>query len=141
MPIASTMTSADQHSSAQTFKRPLFCRWLATLPVFLLLTLTLVIGTGEMLHGQLLRMGERLFGDPTAGVQYFMLRADPVTPTCDPAPDIDALLARQPAQASSDIDDLFDAAEVDPQAQRSACLLYTSPSPRDRTRSRMPSSA
>ena len=26
-------------------------------------------------------------------------------------------------------------------SQRSACLLYTSPSPRDRTRSRMPSSA
>ena len=25
--------------------------------------------------------------------------------------------------------------------QRTACLLYTSPSPRDRTRSRMPSSA
>ena len=28
-----------------------------------------------------------------------------------------------------------------PQAQFSICLLYTSPSPRDRTRSRMPSSA
>ena len=27
------------------------------------------------------------------------------------------------------------------QAQRKNCLLYTSPSPRDRTRSRMPSSA
>nr|WP_059390511.1 TRAP transporter large permease subunit [Pseudomonas toyotomiensis] len=120
MPIASTMTSDDQPAPAQTLKRPLFGQWLATLPVFLLLTLTLVIGTGEMLHGQLLRMGERLFGDPAAGVQYFMLRADPVTPTCDPAPDIDALLARQPTQASSDIDDLFDAAEVDPQAQRSA---------------------
>ena len=120
MPIASTMTSDDQPAPAQTLKRPLFGQWLATLPVFLLLTLTLVIGTGEMLHGQLLRMGERLFGDPVAGVQYFMLRADPVTPTCDPAPDIDALLARQPTQASSDIDDLFDAAEVDPQAQRSA---------------------
>ena len=28
-----------------------------------------------------------------------------------------------------------------PQKQRYTCLLYTSPSPRDRTRSRMPSSA
>ncbi|MGY2438001.1 hypothetical protein ACW4FQ_33210, partial [Escherichia coli] len=55
MPIASTMTSHDQTASPQTFKRPLFGRWLSTLPVFLLLTLTLVIGTGEMLHGQLLR--------------------------------------------------------------------------------------
>jgi hypothetical protein len=30
--------------------------WLSTLPVFLLLILTLVIGTGEMIHGQLLRL-------------------------------------------------------------------------------------
>ena len=29
----------------------------------------------------------------------------------------------------------------DPSALANACLLYTSPSPRDRTRSRMPSSA
>ena len=28
-----------------------------------------------------------------------------------------------------------------PQSMRDSCLLYTSPSPRDRTRSRMPSSA
>ena len=32
-------------------------------------------------------------------------------------------------------------AGVLPAADGSACLLYTSPSPRDRTRSRMPSSA
>ena len=31
--------------------------------------------------------------------------------------------------------------EVTPQKQDEDCLLYTSPSPRDRTRSRMPSSA
>ena len=30
---------------------------------------------------------------------------------------------------------------LDPTAQEEICLLYTSPSPRDRTRSRMPSSA
>ena len=34
--------------------------------------------------------------------------------------------------------DLLEAAGI---AARSSCLLYTSPSPRDRTRSRMPSSA
>ncbi|WAJ36715.1 TRAP transporter large permease subunit [Pseudomonas sp. GOM7] len=120
MSIASTMTSHDQPAPPQALERPRLGRWLSTLPVFLLLTLTLVIGTGEMLHGQLLRMGERLFGDPAAGVQYFMLRADPVAPTCDPNPDIDALMAKQPAQASSDIDDLFGDTQVDPQAQRSA---------------------
>ena len=32
-------------------------------------------------------------------------------------------------------------ADVEQSAIDSACLLYTSPSPRDRTRSRMPSSA
>ncbi|HMU88961.1 MAG TPA: hypothetical protein PLF28_11515, partial [Agitococcus sp.] len=64
--------------------------WLSSLPVFLLLILTLVIGTGEMIHGQLLRMGEKLFGDPSTGVQYFMLRADPTKPDCDPNPDIEA---------------------------------------------------
>ena len=31
--------------------------------------------------------------------------------------------------------------DLDPQGNASTCLLYTSPSPRDRTRSRMPSSA
>ena len=31
--------------------------------------------------------------------------------------------------------------ELDAEADASTCLLYTSPSPRDRTRSRMPSSA
>jgi hypothetical protein len=40
-----------------------WAEWISSLPVFLLLVLTLVIGTGEMIHGQLLRMGERMFGD------------------------------------------------------------------------------
>ncbi len=34
---------------------------------------TLIIGTGEMLHGQLLRMGERIYGDPATGMQYSFL--------------------------------------------------------------------
>ena len=74
--------------------------WLLSLPVFFLLLLTLVIGTGEMFHGQLLRTGESLFGDPKANVQYFMLRADPVAPDCNPNPDIDAEVAAA-QQASS----------------------------------------
>ena len=35
----------------------------------------------------------------------------------------------------------IDAAQSATKASKNACLLYTSPSPRDRTRSRMPSSA
>ncbi|MBC7701746.1 MAG: hypothetical protein H7225_15240, partial [Massilia sp.] len=38
--------------------------WFSSLPVFALLLLTLIIGTGEMVHGQLLRLGESMFGDP-----------------------------------------------------------------------------
>ena len=71
--------------------------WLSSLPVLLLLLLTLVIGTGEMFHGQLLRMGERMFGDPSRNIQYFMLRADPVKPDCDPNQDIEAAVAAQTA--------------------------------------------
>ena len=36
--------------------------WISTFIVLLLLLLTLIIGTGEMIHGQLLRTGEKLYG-------------------------------------------------------------------------------
>ena len=92
--------------------------WLSSLPVFILLLLTLIIGTGEMVHGQLLRLGESMFGDPAAQVQYFMLRAEPTRPDCDPNLDIDAEVARQsasPAGGGDDIDDLFgDKGATDP---------------------------
>ncbi len=85
--------------------------WLSSLPIFSLLLLTLIIGTGEMVHGQLLRLGERMFGDPENQVQYFLLRADPSAPTCEANPDIDALVAKQLADAESapksDLDLLF----------------------------------
>ena len=57
-----------------------FSEWFSSLPVFALLLLTLIIGTGEMVHGQLLKLGESMFGDPPAQVQYFMLRAAPTQP-------------------------------------------------------------
>lgn len=77
---------------------------LATILVLLLLVLTLVIGTGSMIHGQLLRMGERMFGDPDAGVQYSFLRADPEKPSCDPNPNIDAQVQQE---MNKPVDDLF----------------------------------
>ena len=97
--------------------------WLSSLPVFILLLLTLIIGTGEMVHGQLLRLGESMFGDPTAQVQYFMLRAEPVKPECDANLDIDAEVARQssaqPSDGGDDIDALFgDEAATDPAVLR-----------------------
>lgn len=84
--------------------------WLSSLPVFCLLVLTLVISTGEMLHGRMLHLGEALFGKPAEQVQYFMLRADPVRPACDRDADIDAQLASgntTTAPAGDAVDALF----------------------------------
>ncbi len=61
----------------------------------ILLLLTLIIGTGEMVHGQLLRMGERLYGDPATGMQYSFLRAEPTAPDCERNPDVDAQVHAQ----------------------------------------------
>ena len=88
-----------------------------------LLLLVLVIGTGEMLHGQLLRMGESMFGDKAVGVQYFMLRADPTAPVCNPSPDIEAEVAAAMAgsQASADpLDALFADAPQSPETLRAS---------------------
>lgn len=99
--------------------------WLFSLPVFCLLMLTLIIGTGEMIHGQLLRVGEKLFGDPATGVQYFMLRADPTKPDCNPNPDVEAEVQKQISATSvpgNDIDSLFADEPVDPAAIRQSVI-------------------
>ena len=97
--------------------------WFSSLPVFALLLLTLIIGTGEMVHGQLLRLGESMFGDSEQHVQYFMLRADPVVPACNPNVDIEAEVQRKllESQKPSDdvLDDLFgDSGPADPAVLR-----------------------
>ncbi|MBP7177892.1 MAG: TRAP transporter large permease subunit [Moraxellaceae bacterium] len=89
-----------------------WAEWISSLPVFLLLVLTLVIGTGEMIHGQLLRMGERMFGDQESGIQYFMLRADPAAPSCNPNATAEAAAPASSA-AMDDIDALFADEPVD----------------------------
>lgn len=96
--------------------------WLSSLPVLSLLLLTLVIGTGEMFHGQLLRVGERLFGNPEDNVQYFMLRADPSQPTCDPNQDIDAAVAAKMSAPVSDdpLEALFADTPQDPETVRAS---------------------
>ncbi|WP_410210688.1 TRAP transporter large permease subunit [Aquirhabdus sp.] len=94
-----------EHTNADGRMGPLnrtWMEWLTTLPVFCLLILTLLIGTGEMIHGQLLRMGERMFGDPAAGIQYSYLRADPAKPDCDKDANIDALVQKEMAAPATD---------------------------------------
>lgn len=98
--------------------------WLSSLPVLLLLVLTLVIGTGEMIHGQLLRMGEKIFGDPETGVQYFMLRADPAKPECNTNPDIEAEVQKKVAGGGEDdgFGGLFADEVIDPEAVRQSLM-------------------
>lgn len=100
--------------------------WLANLPTLALLLLILVISTGEMVHGQLLKVGDLLFADPARQVQYFVLRADPVLPTCDPKVDVEAEVALQVAQGSAvahdDTDDLFGTKQLNPEAVRESLV-------------------
>ncbi|HBU88118.1 MAG TPA: hypothetical protein DEF26_10845, partial [Acinetobacter sp.] len=85
--------------------------WISTFVILILLLMTLIIGTGEMIHGQLLRIGERLYGDPAIGMQYSFLRAEPEKPTCDRHPNIDAQVKEQmKANASDDFSSFFGAA-------------------------------
>lgn len=64
------MHNDNQNRSGLGLLRYIWTEWISTFVVLILLLLTLVIGTGEMIHGQLLRMGERLYGDPATGMQY-----------------------------------------------------------------------
>ncbi len=96
-----------------------------------LLILILVISTGEMVHGQLLKFGELMFNDPSQKVQYFLLRADPDKPSCDPTVNVDQEVARQAAAAgaglpaggavvSDGLDDLLGAKTFDEAATRAS---------------------
>ncbi|MGC4062679.1 MAG: TRAP transporter large permease subunit [Aquabacterium sp.] len=96
--------------SSRTLLGRTFLEWFSSLPVFALLLLTLIVGTGEMVHGQLLKLGESMFGD--SQVQYFMLRAEPSKPDCNPNVNVEQELARQMAApvakgGDEDLGDLF----------------------------------
>ena len=98
--------------------------WLTTWPTVVLLVLILILSTGEMVHGQLLKLGDKLFGDPSHQIQYFMLRADPVAPTCPRNMDVQAEVARQLAagtgSSKDDIDAMFESSQQDPAALRAS---------------------
>ena len=92
--------------------------WISTFIILALLLITLLIGTGEMIHGQMLRMGERLYGDPASGMQYSFLRAEPTKPSFDQHPDIDAKVQEQmKANAADEFASMFGvASEADVRA-------------------------
>lgn len=68
--------------------------WLSSLPTLVILLITIFLSSGEILHSQLLKIGENNWDD------YFLLRGAGVVqePTCDPNPNIDVELARVVAE-------------------------------------------
>ncbi|EPG41638.1 TRAP transporter large permease subunit [Acinetobacter colistiniresistens] len=89
------MQHDEQKKSGLGLLSYIWTEWISTFVILFLLLMTLIIGTGEMIHGQLLRMGERLYGDPAIGMQYSFLRAEPEKPTCDRHPNIEAQVQEQ----------------------------------------------
>ena len=85
----------------------LWSEWFSTFSILILLLLTLIIGTGDMIHGQMLRLGERLYGDEKIGMQYSYLRAEPSTPSCDRNMNIDQLVKEKMSQEAKDPDAAF----------------------------------
>lgn len=86
----------------------IWTEWISAFTILLLLLLTLIIGTGEMIHGQMLRIGESLYGDEKIGMQYSFLRAEPEKPVCDRNPNIDLLVQNQmQANAKDEFADIF----------------------------------
>ena len=102
------MHNNGQRRSGLALLRHIWTEWISTFVILILLLLTLIIGTGEMVHGQLLRMGERLYGDPATGMQYSFLRAEPTAPDCERNPDVDAQVhAQMQANAADEFADIF----------------------------------
>ncbi|ATO19531.1 hypothetical protein BS636_07575 [Acinetobacter sp. LoGeW2-3] len=102
------MQNDAENRSGLGLLRYIWTEWISTFVVLVLLLLTLVIGTGEMIHGQLLRMGERLYGDPATGMQYSFLRAEPKAPTCERNIDVDSRIREQrQADAADEFADIF----------------------------------
>ena len=102
------MQNHGQRRSGLDLLKYIWTEWISTFVILILLLLTLLIGTGEMIHGQLLRMGERLYGDPATGMQYSFLRAEPAKPECNRQPNVDALVKTQmQANAADEFADFF----------------------------------
>jgi len=102
------MQNDDQNRSGLGLLRYIWTEWISTFVVLVLLLLTLIIGTGEMIHGQLLRMGERIYGDPATGMQYSFLRAEPTRPQCERNINVDQRVQQQiKADAADEYADFF----------------------------------
>lgn len=75
--------------------------WISSLPTLIILLITIFVASGEIIHSQLLRVGEATWEE------YFLLRGAGVVgePTCDRNPDIDEQVQRTVAQREADMAD------------------------------------
>ncbi|MBL7249507.1 TRAP transporter large permease subunit [Alloalcanivorax marinus] len=97
--------------------------WLSTLPVLLLLVLVVFLSSGQIIHSQLLKIGEATWEE------YFLLRTAGLTPApeCDRDPNIDQrvneIAERRKAEADSDpLGDLLGGGAVNRDAIRDSLL-------------------
>ena len=108
------MKNDGQNKSGLGLLQYIWTEWISTFTILMLLLLTLIMGTGEMIHGQLLRMGEHLYAKPEANLQYSGLRVEPTKPACDPNASIDTLVKEQEqAKAADEFADLFGSSSDD----------------------------
>ena len=93
--------------------------WVASLPALVILLLTIFLASGEIIHSQLLRIGEATWEE------YFLLRGAGAVeePTCDPDKDVDEAVERRVAEreaemADDPLGDILGAQEIDEDAIR-----------------------
>ncbi len=96
--------------------------WLSSLPTLVILLITIFLASGEIIHSQLLKVGQNTWDD------YFLLRGAGVVqqPTCDPNPDIDSELVKaiekkKAAMADDPLADIF-GGEIDEGAIRQSII-------------------
>lgn len=93
--------------------------WFSSLPACILLLLVVIFSTSSDIHNQILRVGEHYWPG------YYKLRADPVTPSCNPNVNVEEQLQQRLAASAEDDGlglDLFDAEPVDPELIRTSIL-------------------
>ena len=90
-----------QNSSSLKIANRSVGEWIASLPTLFILLITIFVASGEIIHSQLLRVGEATWQE------YFLLRGAGAVqePTCNQDPDIDAEVQRVVAEREAEMAD------------------------------------
>ncbi|MDF1782270.1 MAG: TRAP transporter large permease subunit [Alcanivoracaceae bacterium] len=96
--------------------------WLSSLPTLVILLITIFLASGEIIHSQLLQVGQNTWDD------YFLLRGAGVVqqPTCEREPNVDvalkdAIAKKEAAMADDPLADIF-GSEIDEGAIRQSII-------------------